>query len=99
MNLKYEAIELPKKAKKPAERKETGKKAKKQVANDAVKAETKSFSLEEIKAECRTTKLKLNDDIWRAKQDIKQLRLLKRQARTTYKLKKTQAKISDLIEK
>ena len=74
-------------------------KAKKQVASDAVKVETKSFSLEEIKAEYRTTKLKLNDDIWRAKQDIKQLRLLKRQARTTYKLKKTQAKISDLIEK
>lgn len=83
MNLGYEAIELPKKAKKPAERKENSQKAKKQVANDAIKAEPKLFSLEQ---EYKISKIELDIEICKLKSDIKRIRQQKKLLRKELKL-------------
>ena len=94
MDLKYEAIELPKKAKKPAERKENSRKAKKQVASDAVEAETKSFSLEQ---EYKINKIELDIEIYKLKSDIKQIRQQKKLLRKEFKLYKEKNKFERLI--
>lgn len=83
MNLEYEAIELPKKAKKPAERKENDQKAKKQVANDAIKAEPKLFSPEQ---EYKISKIELDIEIYKLKSDIKRMRQRKKLLRKELKL-------------
>lgn len=85
--LKYEETPITQKTKKkPAERKENSHSAIIQPLT----------TVEQAKAVYLTTKQRLNDEISKAKAEIKQLRLLKRQARTTYKLHKTQAKIEQL---
>ena len=86
MDLKYEATELPKKVKKPAERKE----------NSQSTIKHAPITVEQAKSTYLATKQRLNSEISKAKAEIRQLRLLKRQARTTYKLQKTQAKIEQL---
>ena len=83
MDLKYEATELPKKAKKPAERKENSQKAKKQVASDTIKAKPKPFSLEQ---EYKISKIELDIEIQKMKSEIKRIRELKKLLRKELKL-------------
>lgn len=85
--LKYEEAPItPKKQKKPVERKETGK------ADDF----QPMTQLEMIRDNYKTRKNELNSEIRKRKQQIKELRLLKKLARQEYRTAKTRAKIDQI---